>query len=92
MAKVELAEAPHGEPGHECDRDAYPRSGDIRFAGPHVVMYLRACGDPTKFRAKCACGYLSDLKDAAPGALVAGWLHRRRMAKAPRVMAASDEE
>lgn len=82
----------HGQEGHVCDKDAYPNSGDMEFKGPHVVMYIRSCGDPSCLRAKCACGYLSDLKDTLMAAQVAGWLHRRRVAKAPRVMAASDEE
>jgi hypothetical protein len=82
----------HGEDGHVCDRDCYPSPGDIKFKGPHVTRLVRACGDPTKWRSNCACGYWSDLKDSMPVAQVAGWLHLRRMSKAPRAHTQKSEE
>lgn len=76
----------HGEPGHVCDGDRYPRNGDPNYKGPHVTDIIVACGSTTgEVRATCACGYLSRLLPSQQSARVAGWVHRRRVSKAPRV-------
>ena len=81
----EISEARHGEPGHVCDRDAYPRQGDPKFVGPHVTQVIPACGSSAdEWRVICACHYLSGLLPTRQAAVVSAWVHRVKCARAPR--------
>lgn len=90
MEEVAVFPARHGEDGHVCDRDQYPRAGDPTFPGPHLTKVIPACGScGTEWRAMCACGYLGGLMPSRQSAVVSAWLHRRKVDRAPR--AVSDE-